>query len=851
MTATRIEPDLAAPPGPGPDQPAGGPGADLVRRARRHGPALLLFAALTLVMTWPLVLHLGGRVPSDLGDPLYNIWVMSWNRHAALNGLPLADTNILHPHRGTLFYADPIFGLSLANAALRLVSPNDVLCYNILFLLSFLLAAGGMYALVLHLSGGRRGPAALAGLAFAFFPYRFAHISHLELLYFGWIPLAFLFLHRFFERRGWPDLLGFFACYALQALSCAYYAVFLTLFAGAFIAFEAIRRRAFRKPDFWVKMGAFAALSMAVLGPAFFPYVPIHRRLLFTHGLAETLHYSADLANYVAVPSRNLLYGWWLGTGNRQEWQLFPGLTLLALAGAGWLLRRKDRAPAAAPKARRRRFLVWDIVNAAFITGIYWIVEAGGFTWRVGGAKILTIHDYRNPLLLLGLSLGLRIALDGELRRRWRDTVRGIPAGEKDGGTAAPRPEGFYLFTAAAALLLSLGPMIRVGGHALVQGPLDLFLHLFPDFRGVRVPGRFGMILVFALAVLGGLGLAALERRFASARRPRVAGLALGAIMLLEYATLPVPLAPVPAGERAPAVYRDVAALPESAVLIELPMAKTEADRAQAAVAMYHSTRHWRRLVNGYSGYFPPSYDAIRETMEFFPSRESFTLLRNLGVSHVLVHTRGYRAAEGRDMVQRLRAAPWPAVPLAVREGDYLYRFEFPPPPPGSRLAPELTRIEDKSAWTAAAAKNGNLAPLAIDGDRLTRWSTYVPQEAGDEFELDLGEVRRLGRIDYYLYPEPRQYPRGFVLRGSADGRTWRVLRDRPFFFPELRGEAIEDYPAYKVEVSFPPAEVRFVRMTLTRAHPRNWSISEIECWESPPDRGGLPVPGTAPGQSK
>ena len=43
---------------------------------------------LSVVMHWPLVLHLGADIPKDLGDPLAESWQAAWGGHAL--GAPAA-----------------------------------------------------------------------------------------------------------------------------------------------------------------------------------------------------------------------------------------------------------------------------------------------------------------------------------------------------------------------------------------------------------------------------------------------------------------------------------------------------------------------------------------------------------------------------------------------------------------------------------------------------------------------------------------------------------------------------------------------------------------------------------------
>jgi hypothetical protein len=94
-----------------------------------------------------------------------------------------------------------------------------------------------------------------------------------------------------------------------------------------------------------------------------------------------------------------------------------------------------------------------------------------------------------------------------------------------------------------------------------------------------------------------------------------------------------------------------------AAVLIELPMAERGVFHLNAPY-MLNSTLHWRPLVNGYSGFLPRSYDAHYEAMRTFPDDRSLAYLRQLGVTHVAVHSGGYRHPAGQEMLKTLPAVP-------------------------------------------------------------------------------------------------------------------------------------------------------------------------------------------------
>src|SRR5512137_609110 len=101
-----------------------------MRAVRLHPdlPAILALALLSLALTYPLALHVTDHVPSDLRDPLYSMWLLSWDVRAAGRGFAgFGDANIFYPHRGTLYYGDALPALALLGAPVLLLTGNPVL----------------------------------------------------------------------------------------------------------------------------------------------------------------------------------------------------------------------------------------------------------------------------------------------------------------------------------------------------------------------------------------------------------------------------------------------------------------------------------------------------------------------------------------------------------------------------------------------------------------------------------------------------------------------------------------------------------------------------------------------------
>ena len=89
-------------------------------------------------------------------------------------------------------------------------------------------------------------------------------------------------------------------------------------------------------------------------------------------------------------------------------------------------------------------------------------------------------------------------------------------------------------------------------------------------------------------------------------------------LMLVEYASKPLPLwtAPLHPPESYADMLKDAGDGPTS-VIFEFPTGSMEDPEY-----LYYSTFHWQYLVNGYSGFFPPSYRKIVNAVRDFPDRD-------------------------------------------------------------------------------------------------------------------------------------------------------------------------------------------------------------------------------------
>ena len=177
----------------------------------------------------------------------------------------------------------------------------------------------------------------------------------------------------------------------------------------------------------------------------------------------------------------------------------------------------------------------------------------------------------------------------------------------------------------------------------LPNTPIYPPLHrLIPLFRVVRVQAHIGQIVLLMVAVVAGFGVATLGRRWRNARTWPAVAVALCALVNLEALRAPFEYTPF---SEIPSVYDTLAGEP-GAVIVEFPFYAPRVFHANGPY-MLNSTRHWRPMLNGYSGFRPASYDATYEAIDGFPDDRSLIALHERGVTHVVVHTEPFCGMAG------------------------------------------------------------------------------------------------------------------------------------------------------------------------------------------------------------
>src|SRR5262249_49752597 len=138
-------------------------------------------SVISVVMNWPLVLHLGTTVPRDIGDPLVQSWEIAWDGHAlAHQPLDWFESNQFWALHDTLAFSDALLGYAPAGLIGSGVEAA-IARYDVMFLFTYALAFVGAYLLARELGVGPAG-AAVAGAAFAFAPFRLEQDGHMAVI---------------------------------------------------------------------------------------------------------------------------------------------------------------------------------------------------------------------------------------------------------------------------------------------------------------------------------------------------------------------------------------------------------------------------------------------------------------------------------------------------------------------------------------------------------------------------------------------------------------------------------------------------------------------------------------------
>jgi hypothetical protein len=223
-------------------RPAGRPGAGLAVSC-----ALAAAVACTLVGRSVLV-HPASAVVGV--NPAFDFQVMTWSLEwwpwAVAHGVDLLHTRLLWPPEGfSTLWMTTIPVPALLAAPLTLIA-GPLVAYNVLILVSVVLATGSAYLLCRELTG-RFVPSLVGGLLFGLSPYMLGHTlsEHLDLTFVFPVPLLALLVVRYVRDRTSARrfVIGFAVLLLVQLGSSFELFLDLTLFLAVGLALALLGRK--------------------------------------------------------------------------------------------------------------------------------------------------------------------------------------------------------------------------------------------------------------------------------------------------------------------------------------------------------------------------------------------------------------------------------------------------------------------------------------------------------------------------------------------------------------------------------------------------------------------------------
>jgi hypothetical protein len=583
------------------------------------------FCALTAIVTWPYVTRLRDAV-ADPGDPYLVAWMLWWDYHATFTDpLNLFHSNVFYPYRYTLAFSEHCYGIALPFFPLFALGFRPLTVHAVAMFMGFATCGYGAFRLARTLTGSA-GAAWVAGIIFAFVPYRFHLLSHLPYLFSPWIPLLFEALVLFTRRRSRKRAAWLGVAFFMSGLTTiSWFALSLVPFALA-AAVLLTRYRLWRERDFWLRAGLALGAASLLLLPFMLPYYIASKLYGFHRSIEEVKANSAWPIHWLSVEVRNKF---WNGLGGNLsdgwKFKLFPGLLplLLSLAAIVLVSPPKSLAPLADEDSAKRKRLLRRL-DALALVALVASVFAIGFEGLENFYGVFNYITSERALFVLTVAVVARLCLSYPSFLR-----RGESANLRETLRSTRRSEAFWL----GLVWVAVGFFYSLGWNFFFY---RILYQLLPIFKSMRVPTRGAMVAYLGLSLLAALGVQRIAERLITSRpRLRRSTVYAVACSLLLFELNAAPLRFVRGDVYPDAVTLRLKETPMRGGIVALP--------AGADVNHRHILRaadHAKPLIVGTSGFNPPYEVEIEQMTRFGPITTQFLdLLEKIPASYLLVQT--------------------------------------------------------------------------------------------------------------------------------------------------------------------------------------------------------------------
>jgi F5/8 type C domain len=371
----------------------------------------------------------------------------------------------------------------------------------------------------------------------------------------------------------------------------------------------------------------------------------------------------------------------------------------------------------------------------------------------------------------------------------------------------------FYVIATILLWCLTWGPDPKaLGFRFLYQAPYRWLMRLPGFSSGLRVPARFAMPAALTLAVAAGLALA---RLLPPRREWRVRACAAFFVfgILADGWMRPVPML------QEPSMWAVPSSAPQFKAVLELPLViGGDSD----AAAVYRGLYHGHPTVNGFSGYFPVHYFAMRRGLE---SGDETVLSALAAWGPILIAINRSNDADGRWSTYLLRNSLVAPVASSGTWNLFLLRAT------ASRAAIASERLAVERVTSNFTTSDWR---VLVDDDALTRWATWGPQRGDEAVVVDLGAVRQVSGISVSLGAFDIEYPKALTIETSSDGDQWKIAWRGPTAGLAVAA-AIINPRDMELDFRFDAVrEARYIRLRqMERDDVYRWSLAGIRVWGS------------------
>ncbi|MGI8838507.1 MAG: hypothetical protein ACR2H4_17970 [Pyrinomonadaceae bacterium] len=592
----------------------------------REALVFLVFCALTALVTWPYVKYLRDVV-LDEGDPYLVSWIMWWDYHQTFTDpLNLFHSNIFYPYPYSLAFSEHMYGVSLLFFPLFAVGVRPLTVHAVAMFVGFALCGYGAFRLARTLTGSNTA-AWVAGIAFAFAPFRLDQMSQLPYLFTVWIPLSLEALILFVRQTSWKRAVWLGVAIVMLGLSSMSWLIlsFIPMMFATIVLLTRYHR--WRERDFWSRgLSVLVVAAMALL-PFFIPYSIVARTYGFTRTIQEVKDNSALPIHWLSFHPRSKL---WMRIGPtitpNARFGLFPGLLPLVFSAAALVLRSKDRKLTADSSSADKqstfslKWVFWldRLIGLSLFASVFAIYAEG--TDSFGGLFNYVKSEFIFTALTIAIVARCSLAYPNFLRGPNANLVETVRAW---------RDDALWL----GIFLTALGFFYSLGWNFFFY---RICYDVIPLFRAMRMPTRGAMYACLGLAILSGVGVKRItdllsRSRLHWSRRP--IAIAISALLLFELNA--APLAIIRGDVSADAVSLRLRETPMRGGIVMLPVG--------GGFNHHHVLRaadHGRPLITATSGFTPPFELEIENLTNSGPiTAEFLDLLEKIPASYVVVLT--------------------------------------------------------------------------------------------------------------------------------------------------------------------------------------------------------------------